>query len=129
MDRASWLGQCLWVHANTIPDRHSEHQAGVNPGRSSGDGDLPKATARLTRTYRHAGIAGIQPAHAGRLRLQLAALDQSVRPEDMSAPAWGLHPLKGGLKGHWAVTANGNWRMVFTFEGTDAVLVDYLDYH
>ena len=21
MDAASWLGQCLWVHANTIPDR------------------------------------------------------------------------------------------------------------
>jgi len=40
-----------------------------------------------------------------------------------------IHPLKGGLKGHWAVTVNGNWRMVFTFEGADAVLVDYLDYH
>jgi proteic killer suppression protein len=39
------------------------------------------------------------------------------------------HPLKGGLKGHWAVTVNGNWRMVFTFEGSDAVLVDYLDDH
>ncbi len=92
----------------------------------------------MIKSFRHKGLerffhqgskAGIQPAHAGRLRLQLAVLDQSVRPEDMPAPAWGLHPLKGGLKGHWAVTVNGNWRMVFTFEGTDAVLVDYLDYH
>jgi plasmid maintenance system killer protein len=33
------------------------------------------------------------------------------------------------LKGHWAVSVNGNWRMTFTFDGTDAVLVDYLDYH
>jgi proteic killer suppression protein len=40
-----------------------------------------------------------------------------------------LHALKGDLKGHWAVTVNGNWRMVFAFEGADAVLVDYLDYH
>lgn len=24
---------------------------------------------------------------------------------------------------------NGNWRMVFTFSGEDAVLVDYRDYH
>lgn len=24
---------------------------------------------------------------------------------------------------------NGNWRMVFTFEGENAVLVDYRDYH
>jgi len=23
----------------------------------------------------------------------------------------------------------GNWRMTFTFDGTDAVLVDYQDYH
>jgi proteic killer suppression protein len=24
---------------------------------------------------------------------------------------------------------NGNWRLTFVFEGTDAVLVDYQDYH
>jgi len=92
----------------------------------------------MIKSFRHKGLerffhegnkAGIQPAHASWLRLQLAALDQSVRPEDMAAPAWGLHPLKGDLKDHWAVTVNGNWRMVFTFEGADAVLVDYLDYH
>jgi len=52
-----------------------------------------------------------------------------VRPEDLSAPSWGLHPLKGELQGYWALTVNGNWRMVFTFEGQDAVLVDYRDYH
>lgn len=92
----------------------------------------------MIKSFRHKGLerffqqgskAGIQPAHASKLRLQLAALDQAVRPEDMSAPAWKLHPLTGGLKGNWAVTVNGNWRMVFAFEGTDAVLVDYLDYH
>jgi len=47
----------------------------------------------------------------------------------MDLPNWKLHPLKGSLKNHWAVTVDGNWRMVFTFEGEDAVLVDYLDYH
>jgi proteic killer suppression protein len=75
----------------------------------------------------------VQAAHAVRLRLrlrlQLAALDQALKPEDLSAPAWGLHPLKGDLKGHWAITVNGNWRMVFAFDGTDAVLVDYRDDH
>jgi len=24
---------------------------------------------------------------------------------------------------------NGNWRLTYTFDGRDAVLVDYLDYH
>ena len=26
-------------------------------------------------------------------------------------------------------SVNGNWRLTFTFEGEDAVLVDYQDYH
>ena len=47
----------------------------------------------------------------------------------MRAPGWKLHALKGGLKGHWAVWIDGNWRLTFTFEGKDAVLVDYQDYH
>jgi proteic killer suppression protein len=48
----------------------------------------------------------------------------------MNLPGWGLHPLKGkDLKGHYSLTVNGNWRMTFTFEGVDTVLVDYQDYH
>ena len=48
----------------------------------------------------------------------------------MNVPGWKLHPLKGaGLKAHWSVWVNGNWRLTFTFEGEDAVLVDYQDYH
>jgi plasmid maintenance system killer protein len=46
-----------------------------------------------------------------------------------SCPRWGLHPLKGELAGHWSIWVNGNWRMTFRFDGTDAVLVDYRDYH
>lgn len=47
----------------------------------------------------------------------------------MNREGWGWHPLKGDLKGHWSVIVNGNWRLTFTFEGTDAILVDYQDYH
>jgi len=47
----------------------------------------------------------------------------------MNAPGWKLHPLAGELKGHWAVSVSGNWRLTFAFEGEDAVLVDYQDYH
>ena len=42
---------------------------------------------------------------------------------------WKLHPLKGDQKGHWSVWVSGNWRLTFMFEGEDAVLVDYQDYH
>lgn len=92
----------------------------------------------MIKSFRHKGLqrffetgskSGIQAVHANKLRLQLAALDQAKSPEDLSAPSWFLHALKGERKGHWAITVSGNWRMVFTFENTDAVLVDYMDYH
>jgi proteic killer suppression protein len=47
----------------------------------------------------------------------------------MNRAGWGWHPLKGNLKGHWAVTVNGNWRLTFSFEGCDATQIDYQDYH
>jgi len=92
----------------------------------------------MIKTFRHKGLevffrtgkkAGIQPHHANRLRIMLTMLDNAKRPDDMNAPNWKLHPLTGNLAGHYAVTVNGNWRMIFAFEGEDAVLVDYLDYH
>jgi len=47
----------------------------------------------------------------------------------MNAPGWKLHPLKGALSKHWSVSVSGNWRLTFAFEGEDAILVDYQDYH
>jgi toxin HigB-1 len=47
----------------------------------------------------------------------------------MDGSGWGFHALSGGLKGHWAVSVNGNWRITFTLRGEDAEVVDYLDYH
>lgn len=73
--------------------------------------------------------AGIQPVHGKRLRLQLARLDGAQSPADMGLPSWRLHELKGDLRGHWAVRVDKNWRLTFTFEDTDAILVDYQDYH
>ncbi len=89
-------------------------------------------------SYRHKGLkrfaetgskSGIQAKHAERLRRLLTALDVASRAEDMSAPANGLHALKGNLAGHWSVTVNGNWRLTFAFDGENAVLLDYQDYH
>lgn len=59
----------------------------------------------------------------------LTALDNAKRPDDMNAPGWKLHLLTGNLAKHYSVTVSGNWRMTFTFEENDAVLVDYQDYH
>ena len=47
----------------------------------------------------------------------------------MDLPGFRLHPLKGALKGHWAVAVSGNWRVTFRLEAGDVYDVDYLDYH
>ena len=74
--------------------------------------------------------AKIQAAHAGKLQRQLLALNRATKPEDMDVPGWRLHPLRGAdLQGHWSVLVNGNWRLTFMFDGQDAILVDYQDYH
>ena len=83
----------------------------------------------LERFFREASKAGIQPKHDKRLRLQLGRLDAARSAADMEMPGWRCHVLTGALKGHWAVWVGANWRMTFTFEGSDAMLVDYQDYH
>lgn len=83
----------------------------------------------LEAFYGSGSKAGIQPTHAPRLRRQLAQLDQATAPQDMNLPGWKLHPLKGDLAGHWAVWVSGNWRLTFRFDGADATVVDYQDYH
>lgn len=59
----------------------------------------------------------------------LAALNRAGKPEDMDFPGFRLHPLKGGMKGHWAMTVTANWRITFRMEQGDAYDVDLTDYH
>lgn len=92
----------------------------------------------MIRSFRHQGLqsffqtgskAGIQPQHASKLARQLARLDLAKSATDTNVPGWGLHALAGDLAGYFSLKVNGNWRVTFTFEGEDVVLVDYLDYH
>ncbi|MEW6428777.1 MAG: type II toxin-antitoxin system RelE/ParE family toxin [Thermodesulfobacteriota bacterium] len=92
----------------------------------------------MIRSFSHKGLReffltgskkGIQAEHEKRLRLILIRLHSSLSAEDMDLPGLKLHPLKATLRGHFAVTLSGNWRVVFRFEGNDAFDVDYQDYH
>jgi len=89
----------------------------------------------MVKRFKHRGLeafftsgsrAGIQPHHAARLRRQLQHLDRSKAPEDMNVPGWKLHQLSTGRRSVWV---NGNWRLTFDFDGENATLVDYQDYH
>ncbi len=92
----------------------------------------------MIRSFRHRGLKAlyegrtekrVSPQHVARLRDILAVLDRSQKPDDMNLPGFRLHPLKGELKGHWAVSLSGNWRVTFRFREGDTYDVDYLDYH
>ncbi len=88
---------------------------------------------RLRSFYSSGSLQGIRPDHAKKLRSILARLDASQTEKDMDLPGLNLHPFskkgKLDLRGHWAVSISGNWRVTFRFEGNNAVDVNYIDYH
>ena len=92
----------------------------------------------MIKSFAHKGLekffmtgckAGIQPSHAEKLARLLAILNVAKFPSEMDKPGWKLHQLIGREAGRWSVWINGNWRMTFKFNGEDAEVVDYLDYH
>lgn len=92
----------------------------------------------MIRTFRHKGLAryftkgdrkGIDAKHEDRIRRMLDRLDAVTRPEDMNLPGFGFHPLKGALRGTYAVSVSGNWRITFGFADGDAIDVNLEDYH
>ena len=60
---------------------------------------------------------------------ELAAERDRWFRSDAFDPRLKTHPLKGKLKGLWAVKVSGNWRVIFRFEGGNAYEVSYVDYH
>jgi proteic killer suppression protein len=101
-------------------------------------GVTDKVTLPVIRSFRHKGLerfflsgtkSGIRPEQADRLRLILAQLHAAVAPGDIALPGLRLHELKGDRKGTWSVAVSGNWRITFSFDGKDAIDVDYEDYH
>ena len=92
----------------------------------------------MIRTILHRGLKrlhadddprGVIREHVEKLRDILARLDAAGNVADMDLPGLRLHPLKGDMKGFWAVTVRANWRVIFRFAGGDALDVDYVDYH
>jgi proteic killer suppression protein len=92
----------------------------------------------VIKSFKHKGLerffltgskAGIQASHADRLRLILGRLHASTNPHDMNLPGLNLHELKGDRQGTWSVRVSGNWRITFQFDGPDATVINYEDYH
>jgi proteic killer suppression protein len=82
-----------------------------------------------TRLYEADDARKLPPEMVERIRDILATLDAAMTVEGLNRPSLRLHPLKGKLRGFWAVTVRANWRIIFRFENGKALDVDLIDYH
>lgn len=92
----------------------------------------------MIASFRHRGLqryhergdrSRLPQAHVARIDRILDRLDVAKQPSGMDVAGFGLHPLRGDLRGLWAVRVSGNLRIVFRFQDGDAYDVDLLDYH
>jgi len=92
----------------------------------------------MIRSFRHKGLQELYEKGTSRrldarlvkrIRIILTRLDASTAPEDMDLPGLRLHALKGKLKGFWAVSVSGNWRIIFRYREGAPCDVDLVDYH
>ncbi len=86
--------------------------------------------SKALRRFAEQGDASkLSVPNAGRIERILEQLDGATQPEEMNAPGYRFHGLKGQDKGRYAVDASGNWRVTFGWDGDDAIDVDLEDYH
>lgn len=85
-----------------------------------------KALERFALTGNRRGLSVQKPERIARL---LKTLQAATRPNALDLPGLRFHPLKGAEKGRYAVWASENWRLIFGWDGVDALEVDLEDYH
>ena len=83
----------------------------------------------LRRLYEEDQPKGVRPDLVERTRVLLGYLDAARALDELNLPSLRLHPLKGDLRGYWAITVRANWRIVFTFDEGVASEIDLVDYH
>ena len=82
----------------------------------------------LKKFYEEDDSRKLPPEMMERIRDILTALDAALAVEELNRPSFRLHPLKGALKGNWAVTVRANWRIIFRFANGAATDVDFIDH-
>ena len=83
--------------------------------------DDPELQAQGTkRLYERGDTSGIGADLLETVQNVLTVLDAATSEQALRLPRYRLHPLKGGMKGFWAVTVRANWRIIFRFLGGNA---------
>ena len=86
-------------------------------------------------SFRHKGLklfyekgdaSKLQPQHVNKIRLILTRLNAAKIPEELNVPGYGLHQLKGEMKGFWSVKIDKNYRIIFWMENENTSDIDYI---
>lgn len=92
----------------------------------------------MIKTFKHKGLselwstgrtARIDAKMFRRILSRLDALDAARQARDLDLPGFDFHGLKGFKPTRYTMHVNGPWCVTFAFEGTDAVQVDFEQYH
>jgi toxin HigB-1 len=92
----------------------------------------------MIKSFRHRGLkrlferddkSQVRADMLDKIENFLAVLDHADAPEKMDLPGFRLHPMTGDLRGFWSVTVRANWRIIWRYDGADAVDVELIDYH
>jgi proteic killer suppression protein len=83
----------------------------------------------LRLLYEKGDRSKIRPDLVDKAQRFLTLLDQAEQPADLDLPGFGLHALKGDMKGFWSVGVSRNHRLVFRLGERGAFDVDLIDYH
>lgn len=86
--------------------------------------------SRLRRLFQKDDARGLPPQYVPKIKRILSVLTTVSGPSAVRRyPQWRPHPLKGNLKGFWAVDVSARDRIVFRFEGNQVCDIRLVDYH
>ena len=83
----------------------------------------------LKRFWTKGDASGLNPQWVKKIDRILDQIDVIQAPEDLDYGIYGFHALTGDRKGQYALSISGNWRIIFEWDGNDAINLDLMDYH
>jgi proteic killer suppression protein len=84
---------------------------------------------KLQRFFYKGIQKGIDAKLVNKLLYLLTQLDKAECPNDINIVGYDFHALKGNKTGLYAIKVTANYRLIFGFNGTNVISVDYEDYH
>ena len=84
-----------------------------------------KETEKIVNREPSLKFKAIQPVAERKLNL----LNAATELKDLSLPSLRLKKLEGDRKGQYSIRINDQFRICFTWRGTDAFDVEIVDYH